>query len=68
MKAMHIFVNNVGHAKEANSFTVSYFLSYHVSFLYFQFLIYEHSNSSVIHNSQYVEATQMPMDSYMDKQ
>jgi len=26
MKAMHIFVNNVGHAKEANSFTVSYFL------------------------------------------
>ena len=26
MKAMNIFVNNVGHAKEANSFTVSCFL------------------------------------------
>lgn len=26
MKAMNISVNNVGHAKEANSFTVSYFL------------------------------------------
>lgn len=26
MKAMNISVNNIGHAKEANSFTVSYFL------------------------------------------
>ena len=26
MKAMNIFVNNVGHAKEANNFIVNYFL------------------------------------------